>query len=129
MTPGTQSPGFRRSVLTTCSILVAPAMASAVLRESPAGAVLGTLWKLMVFPHAGFTAPGSFPDRPAALLAYPSAVSIAILQWSLLVLGVAWFSRAKSRRTQVLTSIAAVLGMSLAVLSLALLSGTSIRMD
>lgn len=56
-------------------------------------------------------------------------MSIAILQWSLLVLGVAWFSRAKPRRTQVLTSIAAVLGKSQAVLSLALLSGTSIRMD
>jgi hypothetical protein len=108
---------------------MAPAVASAALRESPAGAVLGTLWRLVVFPHAGFTAPGSFPDRPGTLLTYPGAVSIAILQWSLLVLGVAWLSRAKPRRTQVLISIAAVLGMSLAVLSVALLSGASIRMD
>ena len=125
----TYRPGFRRSALITCSVLVAPAVASAAFRGSPAGAFLGTLWKLMVFPHAGFMASGSFPDRPAALLAYPSAVSVAVLQWSFLVLGVAWLSRDKRGRTQAFISIAAVVGMGLAVLALALLAGLSIRMD
>ena len=129
MIPETQRPGFRRSILITCTVLAVPALATAALRGSPAGAFLGDLWQLMVFPHAGLMAAGSFPGRPAPVLAQPSAVSIAILQWSLLALGVAWFSRNRRWQAQVFVSVAAVLGLALAVLSLALLSGASIRMD
>lgn len=129
MIPEAHRPGFRRSVLITCSILAAPALASAAFGGSPGGTFLGVLWRLMVFPHAGFMAPGSFPDRPATLLTHPSAAGIALLQWGLLVLGVAWYSRDKRWRTQVFISIAAVVGLALAVLSLALLSGLSVRMD
>lgn len=129
MIPETQRPGFWRSVLITCTVLAVPAMATAAFRGSPAGAFPGALWKLVVFPHAGFMAPGPFPGRPVPVLAQSAAVSIAILQWSFLVLGVAWFSRDRRWPAQVFISMAAVLSLALAVLSLALLAGASIRLD
>ena len=116
--------GFLRSVLVTCSVLAVPALAAAV---SSAG--LGAFWRLLVFPHAGLAAPVAFPGRPVPLLTYPGAVGTAILQWALLTVGVAWCSKGKELRTQILISILSVIGLSLAVLSLALLSGASLRME
>jgi hypothetical protein len=99
------------------------------LRGRPGGQVLEAAWRILVFPHPGFTGPGAFPDRPATLFPFSVALGLAVAQWTLVLLGLAWFARAKGLRAQVVLSLAVILGTGLVVAGAALAAGLQVRLD
>lgn len=123
------SRGFRRSVIVSASWLLGTGVLARALWDVPGGPILASAWRVIVFPHPGFTSTGAFPDRPATLVSFPLALGLAVLQWALVLLGLAWFSRAKGLRTQVILSFAVILATGLAVAGAALAAGLQLRLD
>ena len=110
--------GTRRSLLVTGGLLIGLLLLTPLARlasplELPA--LLGRLW---VFPHASFTTRAAFPDRPATALPLGVAILVALLQWALVMTGVARMARAWRLRHQVLLALGAILVVGLLVLVL-----------
>lgn len=121
--------GFRRSVAVSASWLLGSGALVLALRGLPSGQFLEAAWRIIVFPHPGFTGPGAFPDRPAALLPFSVALGLAVAQWTLVLLGLAWFARAKGLRIQMVLSLVVILGTGLVVAGAALAAGWHLRLD
>ncbi|MBP1771457.1 MAG: hypothetical protein H6P99_620 [Holophagaceae bacterium] len=121
--------GFRRSLAVSTSWLLGTGILALALRSLPGGPLLEAAWRILVFPHPSFAVPGAFPDRPAALVSFPLALGLAVVQWTLVLLGLAWFARAKGLRVQVALSLLVILSTGLIVAGTALAAGLQLRLD
>ncbi len=122
--PEAEGRGTLRSLAITGVLLTALLVAGL----APSG-LPGALAKVLVFPHAGFVVPHTFPDRPATALAFPLAVALALLQWGLVATGLAWLTRRRSALIQTLASLVGILVVGTVVAGAALALGGQIRLD
>ena len=131
MIPNDQLRGFLRSVGVTTAILLLP-----VLLGNIFGSIFGWLnfgfsiligWVLVVYPHGSLV----FRDQyqSTAVFHGNGAVWFALCQWFAVVLGLAWFTRAKRPSTQIVISLVAVLIVGILTHLLARAVGARLELD
>jgi hypothetical protein len=81
------------------------------------GSIIFVVLKLLLFPHDGFVSATEGPHgHPGTLYSFPLALSIAVAQWAVVALGLAWFTKAMSPWKQFLMTVSIILVVGLLVL-------------